>query len=568
MRFVPFDRASRRRSSAIEPLEQRVHLYAANVGVNTGATFQTMDGFGAGMMTWTRPAEYADASLYDKIVNDLGATIARTAVWPTFETGNDNADPDSFNWAAYDKNALGLAMTFLKRLQDRGMKQFLATVWTPPAWMKTNQSHYFGGTVRPDLRDEFAEYLAAVAISAKRDFGVDLSHVSPQNEPFFVQEFESTVYTDVQMREVVRSTMRKFAAEGLGTKLIIPEEMAKDERYNWYVDALMNDPETANFPGAFGVHSATNPHWPQVGDAVAGQGHNLWSTESHGHDQTIQGALLMAEDIWNALTKANASAYLYWQWSADTGDGQHALMVDGQPAIKYHVAKQFYRYVRPGAVRIGATASDSRLKTISFRHPQSGAVTHVLFNRDSNDADVTLNLSGSGLPGSYKQYRTSGTENHAQLANVSGTSQLTVKVPANSIVTLYSGADLAPVTASSGGSLPNNQSLNDGALANRLNKSAARGDAGDVREWLSQGDDPNSAVFGGFTALHAAAMSPYAGAVDVIDALLDAGANPNAKTSEGFTPMHFAAMNPWTRGETQVTALAGDKIRALRAGGA
>ena len=562
-------RTARPLFTLVEQLESRTLMYGATVGVNTGTTFQTMDGFGAAMKNWTTPTEYTQAAFYDRIVGDLGATIARTAVWPTFEKANDNSDPNSFNWAGYDKNALGQGMTFLKRLQDRGMNQFLATVWTPPAWMKTNQSHYYGGTVRPDLRADFAEYLAATVISAQRDFGVNLSHVSPQNEPFFAQDFESATYTDVQMREVVRSAMQKFAAEGLGAKIVPPEEMAKEGRYDWYVDAIMNDPETANFPGVWGVHSASNPHWPQVKDAVTGSNHNLWMTESHGHEQTITGALAMGQDIFNALTQANASAYIYWQWSETSGSGHHSLMVNGQPAIKYHVAKHFYRYVRPGAVRIGATSSDARLRTISFKHPQSGAVTHVLMNPNADNANATINLSGSGLPSTYKQYRTSGTENHVQLANVNGTNTLNVTLPPNSIVTLYSGPDLQTTPATSGGSLPGKQSFSDGALTNSLRIAAAKGNAGDVRELIdNQGADPNGSAFGGFTPLHAAAMSPFAGSVDVINALIERGANINAKTTEGFTPLHFAAMNTWTRGSTQTTTLAGDKIRALTAGGA
>ncbi|MGB7157954.1 MAG: ankyrin repeat domain-containing protein, partial [Tepidisphaeraceae bacterium] len=554
-------------ASAVEPLEQRVMFYGATVGVNTADTHQTMDGFGAAMATWKSVTGYSDAAFYDRVVNDLGATIARTSIWPTFEEGNDNADPNTFNWDGYDEGAIGYAMTFMKRLQDRGMKNLLATVWTPPTFLRTNQTYYYGGTVRPDMRDEFAEYLAAVAISAKRDFGVDLSHVSVQNEPFFAQEFESATYTAEQMREVVRATMRKFAKEGLGTKLVVPEEMAKGDRYQWYIDALMNDPETAQFAGAFGVHSATNPHWKDVGDAVAPYDQHLWSTESHGHDQTIQGALLMAQDIWNAVTQADASAYVYWQWSESAKDGKHALMVDGQPAIKYHVAKHFYRYVRPGAVRIGATSSDDRLRTVSFKHPETGAVTHVLFNPEGSSADVTLNLSGSGLPGSYKAYRTSGSENHVQLANVAGGNQVKITLPANSIVTLYSGPDLAPVQASSGGALPGRQKLHDPVLDKRLNKAAVRGDLGDLREWLSQGDDVNATMSGGYSALHAAAAGPYATAVGAINELLAAGANVAQATNDGFTPLHFAAMNVWTRGETTAGPLAGDKIRALTAGG-
>jgi hypothetical protein len=56
---------NRIRASAVEPLEQRMMMYSATVGVNTGTTFQTVDGFGAAMMTWTTPNEYKNASFYD-----------------------------------------------------------------------------------------------------------------------------------------------------------------------------------------------------------------------------------------------------------------------------------------------------------------------------------------------------------------------------------------------------------------------------------------------------------------------------------------------------------------------
>jgi O-glycosyl hydrolase/ankyrin repeat protein len=552
----------------VEQLEERKLFYGATVGVNSNTTFQTMDGFGAAMVTWKNMPEYSDASFYDKIVNDLGATIGRTAIWPTFEDGNDNADPNSFNWAGYDSSAIANAMTFMKRLQDRGMSKLMATVWTPPTFLRTNQTYYYGGTVRPDMRDEFAEYLAAVAIAADRDFGVNLSHISLQNEPFFVQEFESATYSAEQMREAVRSVMTRFAREKLNTQLVVPEEMSKADRYKWYLDALMNDPQTQNFPGVLGVHSGTKPFWDELGDMTEDVRQNLWDTESHGHEQTIEGALAMATDLYNAVTRANASAYLYWQWSEDASDSEHSLMIDGQPGIKYYVAKQIYRYVRPGAIRIGDTSSDARLKTMSFADPKTGAVTHVLINANSSSADVTMNLTGKGMPTSYKAYRTSGSENHVQLANVAGGSQMKITVPANSIVTLYSGPDLQPVKATSGGALPARKGLSDPISTNRLNKAAVRANIGDLREWISQGDDVNKSSFGGYTALHAAGASPYDGATTVISELIKAGAKTTAKTTEGFTPLHFAAMNVWTRGETTEGLLASDKIRTFTSNGA
>ena len=544
-------------------------FYTATVGINGADLRQAIDGFGAANASWKSVTGYTNAAFYDLIVNDLGASAARTAIWPTFEEGNDNADPNTFDWADYDPAALGYSMTFMKRLQDRGMKNLMATVWTPPTFLRTNQTYYYGGAIRPDMRDEFAEYLAAVAISAKRDFGVDLSHMSLQNEPFFVQEYESATYSAEQMREAIRAVMRKFDKEGLGTQLVVPEELAKKDRFQWYVDAIMGDPETAAFPGVFAVHGAGSPNWPDIGNIMKADGgdHKLWSTEYHGHEQNITGALQMANDIFNAITVAGASAYLYWQWSETPGESKHSLMVDGQPAIKYHVAKHFYRYVRPGANLIGATTTDGRAKVASFKHPQSGAVTHVLANRETTAAELTINLSGSNLPTSYKVYRTTGTENHVQLANVTGGTQIKITLPPESIVTLYSGADLAPVQATSGGSLPSRQTLHDPVLDDRLNEAAVKGDLGDIREFLAQGDNVNATIYGGYSALHAAAAGPYETATAAINELLGKGANVAQKTNEGFTPLHFASMNVWTRGATTTGPLAGDKIRALITGG-
>ena len=59
--------------------------------------------------------------------------------------------------------------------------------------------------------------------------------------------------------------------------------------------------------------------------------------------------------MMNALNDANASTYLYWQFSSKAGEEKFSLMSQGQPTPKYYAAKQFYRYIRPGAVRVGTT---------------------------------------------------------------------------------------------------------------------------------------------------------------------------------------------------------------------
>src|SRR5690242_10410071 len=189
-----------------EELEARRLLsHSASVTVDNGVGFQTINGLGASIQTNSQPSEYLNSSFYDQVVNDLGATMTRGVIWPTFEKVNDDADPNHFNWSAFDDAAIAPQMEFFKHMKERGSTEFVVSVWTPPYWMKTNRSLKDGGVLRPDMRDEYAEYLAAFVTAAKRDFGIDIAGVSLQNEPLFVEPYESTVYNPSQLRELVRA---------------------------------------------------------------------------------------------------------------------------------------------------------------------------------------------------------------------------------------------------------------------------------------------------------------------------------------------------------------------------
>ncbi len=46
----------------------------------------------------------------------------------------------------------------IKRAQEYGAK-LLATPWSPPSWMKDNNSLYYGGSLLPEFYDDYAKYL-------------------------------------------------------------------------------------------------------------------------------------------------------------------------------------------------------------------------------------------------------------------------------------------------------------------------------------------------------------------------------------------------------------------------
>ena len=101
------------------------------------------------MIPWQVRPEYTDPNFYNLIVDDLGATAVRAAVLPNAEKVNDNADPNNLDLSKFDPNALAETFDFFQQMQQRGVNTFVTSVWSAPAWMKTNAIYTDGGSLRP-----------------------------------------------------------------------------------------------------------------------------------------------------------------------------------------------------------------------------------------------------------------------------------------------------------------------------------------------------------------------------------------------------------------------------------
>ena len=66
----------------------------------------------------------------------------------------------------------------------------LASVWSPPAYMKENRERYFGGRLRPECREDWAEYIA-LYLEYMKKHQHPISYINSQNEPEANQLWES-----------------------------------------------------------------------------------------------------------------------------------------------------------------------------------------------------------------------------------------------------------------------------------------------------------------------------------------------------------------------------------------
>ena len=482
------------------------------------------------------------------MVNDLGVSLVRAEIPASLEGVNDDADPNHYNWDGFNLGPdMDRLMRFCQEFRKRGVTRFLGDTFSPPGFMKTNRAVNWGGNIRADMWDEYAEFMSAFIILAQKDYGINITDITIQNELLFIEWYASCVYHPQAAREAVRALMRRFKADGIHCNILMPEDMMQFDRMIAYIGPTMADPETRDFTGAFCTHRLGRYNELQRWyDATKQYGRENWMTETSGHPQNWTGAMRMATDIYDYIVGGNFSVWVYLRLTSSQRSGGDGLMVDGQPAPKYYAAKQWYRYVRPGAVRVDAPSSDPNVLAAAFTQDVDGTLTVVLINNGAA-ADVHLTTNGADLPAEFTVYRSSENEGCVDAGSVAA-GDMTVAMPAQSIVTLY-GHSPAMVKRKALPELPaawTNPDPSDtarwGVMANErrpaIVSAGASGNLDRIRQELASGVDVNTPDSTGWTALHSAVLE---GKGDAVALLLQSGADVNRAAADGWTPLDMAA---------------------------
>jgi O-glycosyl hydrolase len=424
-----------------------VSTITETVTINPGQTFQTMTGFGGfgGQDVYWRPGPHTSPEFVKNVVDDLGLTIHREEIPLNFEPVNDNDDPNvtdlsKFNLTENTPGDDGIApvakhFAVMKSLRDAGVNTFIVSVWSPPRWMKWNNQAGNGtkdqtsappyttsptaqtNQLKPEMYEEFAEMLVAYVRLLKRETGIDLYALSLQNEPRFSQFYQSCVYNGEALRDVMKVVGKRFRRENLTTKIFLPEDIGYTDGVRGLLLPTLNDPEARQYVGLVAVHGyAFDGVQPGSADAGTwqtisgwGQPYNLplWMTETSGFKNDHTGAMKLADALYVALRYGNVSGWLFWTL-AEQDLGDYSLLSSaGQKSKRFFVSKQFYRYIRPGAVRVGAESTTADVLALAFKNGPQTSV--VLINRGTGASVVKL----SGLVGKARQVTTSASQDAA-----------------------------------------------------------------------------------------------------------------------------------------------------------
>ena len=439
-----------------------VNTIVTEVQVDASQKFQTMEGFGgfgAKDVYWSS-GPFTSPDFVNGLINDLGLTILRDNVPTDFESVNDNSDPFVTDLSKFDLNtSIKDHFQYLKDMKAAGLNKLIVSIWSAPAWMKTNNNvngvaadapaynpnpTAQNNQLRTDMYNEFAERCVAYIKIIKQQTGIDIYAISLQNEPRFTEPYESCVFNGEALRDLIKVVGKRFKDEGLTTKIFMPEDIGYLDGVSGMVQPTLNDADARQYVNIIAVHgyaldgvTADSPDaltWQTMYSWGAQYSMPLWMTETSGFSNDITGAMNLGKAMFTAITFGNVSAWLHWALSQGTLDQYSLMSSSGSRSKRYYVSKNFYHYVRPGDYRIQSSTPDkTNIYPLAFKNDTAHTNTIVLIN--DNTEGRAVKLKGAVLPSEFSMFVTSATDDCKDYGIINTSDGFLL--PANSVITLY-----------------------------------------------------------------------------------------------------------------------------------
>ena len=202
--------------------------------------------------------------------------------------------------------------------------QVMASPWSAPAWMKSN-NRLIQGTLRPEYYDAFARYLLRF-VDAYAAEGIPIFALTVQNEP----DFEPKDYPGMRLNAPARA---RFIGDHLGPLLATRKNAPQifDWDHNWDKPqeplGVLNDPAAGKYVNAVAWHCYGGEVEAQTPVHEAFPDKDAYLTECSGGDwePIISGGLtLQAREQVIGATRNWARGVLFWNLALDQDGGPHA----------------------------------------------------------------------------------------------------------------------------------------------------------------------------------------------------------------------------------------------------
>ncbi len=392
-----------------QPKEDQVSVF-----VDPTKTFQTFMGIGAAMTdasaeTFAKLSKNKQQTFLEAYFSPekgIGYTLARTTIHSSdFSSGSytyvTEGDKDLKSFSIDHDRQFRLPLIKQAIAAAGGKLTMYVSPWSPPAFMKTNNTMLQGGKLRPEFAQTWANYYVKF-IKAYEKEGIPIWGLTVQNEPMATQRWESCIYTAEEERDFLKNylgpTLKK---EGLGDKKIIVWDHNRD-LMNQRANTIFSDPEASKYAWGMGFHwyepwSGGLPMFDNVGLVhEAYPDKNLLFTEG-----CVESFDAKKYQFWangerygrSMINDFNHGSVGWTDWNIlldETGGPNHvgnfcfapihANLKTGDLIFtpSYYYIGHFSKFIRLGAKRVISASSRSALLSTSFLNADGKLVVIVM----------------------------------------------------------------------------------------------------------------------------------------------------------------------------------------------
>ena len=308
-------------------------------------------------------------------------------------------------------NLLDVIPTVRQVLSIDPQLRIVATSWSAPAWMKTNEN-LIGGELLEPYESTYADYLIKY-LDAYRSHGIPIFALTLQNEPAFVP----ITYPGMGMSALTRT---RLIAQYLGPQLASRKPVTRimEWDHNWSHPeqplSVMADPDAARYIDSVAWHCYEGSPYAQSRVHRAFPQKDAYITECSGGDwaSSVHGELLwFSRDLLIAGIRQWARGVIYWNLALDENHGPHfggcatckgMVTIDSRTGAvsrndEYYAIAHFSRFVLPGALRVRSTDTDKGIANVAFQNSVDGSIVLVMVNSNTDARHVSVADDATGF---------------------------------------------------------------------------------------------------------------------------------------------------------------------------
>ncbi|MDP2453868.1 glycoside hydrolase family 30 beta sandwich domain-containing protein [Kaistella sp. SH11-4b] len=386
--------------------------------IDDSQKFQTVDGFGytltggsvevINQLSAPKRKELLE-ELFGNSANSISVSYLRLSV------GASDLDSEVFSYNDLPKGQTDVNLTKFSLARDAQLISILkeilainpsikiiAAPWSPPVWMKDNEST-IGGSLKPEFYQTYADYFVKYIKGMKKE-GITIDAITPQNEPLHPGNNPSLYMTSDMQRDFIKNNLGPtFKKEGISTKIVLYDHNCNKPEYPINI---LNDPAAKAFidGSAFHLYEGNISALTTVHNAHPNK--NLYFTEqwtgSKGnfHDDInwhTKNVIIGSMRNWSKIA-------LEWNLANDGNFGPHtpggcteckgAITINPGDQITrnvaYYIIAHASKFVPANSVRIASTETPT-ISTAAFLTPQ-GKTVLIIQNDHSEPENFNIKL--------------------------------------------------------------------------------------------------------------------------------------------------------------------------------